>query len=163
MNLDPQTVVAVVSALIALASAWVAWQAMRENRNITKHSSNYSYIAQAEAMIRENPDLLALHGVPPGLLKELGLSPAEATYLIHSFTAGDLYYRIQGTGALTTYRKVLLECPKVRAAWKHLIRGRFVSEGTFSEAVDAHLAARPKEPGSSAAALPADRAGIAPQ
>lgn len=134
-----QTVGAIVSALGAIISAIYAGLAIRSQRSIVQHSSNYTHMALAESLIKDHPDLLQLHGINPDLIKRHGLNDAEITYLIHSFTAGDLYYRVGGSGTLTQYRKELLKSKKARDAWKYLIKGKFVSEGVFSQAIDNHL------------------------
>lgn len=133
-----EQIVAVVSALIAVISALVSVRTLKVQRYISKYAAAYTYLSTAEAMFRERPELLELHGLDLKVLEEIGVTPDEVLYLINSFTGTDLYFRIEGTrpAKLTTYRKALLNTPKVQKVWEKIIRGRFISEGAFTEAVD---------------------------
>lgn len=130
--------VTVAGAVIALASAVIAIRTLKVQRYITKYSSAYTYLSTAEAMFRDHPRLLELHGIDLDMLEEIGASADEVVYLINSFTGGDLFHRIEGVkrADLTTYRKALLASPKVRQVWEKIIRGRLISEGPFADAVD---------------------------
>lgn len=138
MSIEP---IAAASAGIALISARISWRNLKEQKRVTKYAAAYTYLSAAEAMFRESPELMRLHGLDLEVLEELRVSKEEVVYLINSFTGADLYHRIEGNwpAELTTYRKNLLDNPTVQKVWEKIIRKRFVSEGTFSDAVDEYL------------------------
>lgn len=131
MKFDTSTIVAIASALVATGSATIAWLSLRTSRMNTKYSTNYTHLAQAESLIGKHPELLELHNLPKDILSRIGLTPTEAVYLIQSFTAADIYYRIDSSAALTGYRQNMLRNLKTQNAWRELIKDRFVSEGPF--------------------------------
>lgn len=143
--------VAVVSALVAVASIGIAifslrvsQRSLKEQRHVTKYMAAYTYLASAEAMFSDRPDLMRLHGLELKVLEELEVSTEEVIYLINSFTSAELYHRIEGDwpAELTMYRKNLLDSPTVQKVWEQIIRGRFISDGPFSCAVDDYLVLR---------------------
>jgi hypothetical protein len=124
-NMSIEQIVAVVSAVIALISAVISVRTLKVQRYITKYAAAYTYLSTAEAMFRERPELLELHGLDLKVLEKIGVSPDEVLYLINSFTGADLYHRIEGTSPsiLTTYRKALLNTPKVQQVGRKLSGG----------------------------------------
>src|SRR5215467_5061435 len=145
MGMDWVAIGAVGGAIIAAVAAVLATMKSNElvkvTENIQKHSLNTSRLALAEAMIGDHlEEILTLHGRSAEDVARLGISPAQLIYLIHSFTAGDIYYRVGNDSTLTPYRLKLLESKKVRDTWKQMLKGVFInSDGNFAKLVDSHL------------------------
>lgn len=140
MKLDWQTILSIISALGAVGCAFYAYFAIKVQRRINMNISNYTYSSLADVLIKENPELLELHGIDLNILQKYVLKPIEVVYLIQSFNAGDLYYRLGGSKKmLTRYRIKLLENEKVRNAWKHVIKNKLVFGSVFIDLIDEHL------------------------
>ncbi len=110
-----------------------------KNRIYTRNSTNRAAAAKHEEMIANHPSLLSLHGVDSTLLDIIGVSSVEAAYLISSFTAGDLYYVDGEVTELTDYRKRLLESPKVRLFWSHMLDNKLLGPSPFCAMVNAYI------------------------
>jgi hypothetical protein len=134
-------IAASISAVAVSFAAIFAALALRSNNTIQKHALNVARIAEGEKLLESNlDDILKLHGRSPDQVSAAGLSGPELIYLIHSFTGGDVYYRVGNDNELTLYRKNLLKQTKVRDAWRKLLKGVFVNEdGKFAALVDKHL------------------------
>ena len=162
------TVAAVSSAGIAVWAAMIATRALKEQkraldeqRRVAKHVANFQLSAQAEALIAQHKEILELHGLPADILDTLDLSPAQAAYLIQSFSAGDFYYWVDPVEkGLSGYRRALLAKPKVRKAWRELIADRFLTRGEFSNRVDKYV--NDKYPNDACAAQQGDATGQPP-
>jgi|SRR5579862_637257 len=134
-----------ISAAAAIGAAIVATRKTQEvlakTQIIQKHTLNSVRLAQAEAMLDDHlEEILELHGRSRQDIQKLGISRAQLVYLIHSFSGGDVYYRVGDDKHLTPYRMKLLESKKVRDAWADMLRGVFVnSDGQFAQLVDAHI------------------------
>lgn len=144
MALDPALIGATastVSALAAAVAAISAARALRANNRIQKHALNATRLDSGERLMDKHlPELIGLHGRRSEDIKEAGLTNEEFLYLLHSFTAGDIYYRVGNDSELTLYRKNLLRQKKVRDAWTKLLKGVFInSDGKFAKLVDQHL------------------------
>lgn len=133
-----EIVISLGAAVVSLVSAYIAYRSMGEQKRITKLAASYPYLASAEMLMEKYGDLLELHGVHQSLLDDCKISRIELLYLIESFSAADLYHRID-TGrkvSLSAYRENLLSNVKVQEAWSKIIKGRFLSESSFSKEVD---------------------------
>jgi hypothetical protein len=131
-------ILSVVSLSVAIISAVIAYVSVREQRHLTTNVASYGHLAAVEMLLEKNPELLTLHGIDTFKLDAAEVSPVELVYLAQSFSASDLFHRLNGDKRvqLTSYRMNLLRHPKVQTAWKAFIRERFVSSGPFSDAVD---------------------------
>jgi len=141
-----QAVAAAVSALAAMASAAAAWSTFRLAsilRSTGRYTTNFQAAAKHEELIAQHPELLDLHGFTHIALQALNLTQIEIAYLIASFTAGDLFYRDGQIRVLTQYRTVLLQSRRVQEAWQHVLKGKFILAGPFSELVDQYIARNP--------------------
>ncbi len=137
--MSPESVVAILSALIAAASAYIAF----DQRRMTMHIASFDRISDAETLLQQDPSrLLELHNVDPNVLGQIGVTPSEVLYLVQNFAASEFFHRLDpnSTIELTGYRKNLLSNPRVRSIWKAIIRDRFLSPGPFSDAVDRYIA-----------------------
>ena len=75
-------------------------------------------------------------------MKECEVTHTELLYLIESFSAGDLFHRIDSGKSITLgyYRENLLGNKKVQKVWEKIIKRRFLSDSPFSKAVDNFIA-----------------------
>ena len=138
-----QAVAAGIAALAAIASATAAWSTFRLASMLSstgRYTTNFQAAAKHEELIAQHPELLDLHGFTHTALGNLNLTQIEIAYLIASFTAGDLFYRDGQVRDLTQYRTVLLQSRRVQAAWQHVLKGKFILPGLFSELVDQYIA-----------------------
>jgi hypothetical protein len=60
---------------------------------------------------------------------------------LYLFEAGDLYYSIKGEHkvALRPYRKITLQNPKVRLAWRKYLDNKVFHSSPFTEAVNKYI------------------------
>jgi hypothetical protein len=148
LNLTPidlamvTAIAAAVSALAASVGAISAARALLANNRIQKHALNAVRLDQGERLMdRHLAELIQLHGRSLAQITATGLTNEEFLYLMHSFSAGDIYYNIGNDTELTLYRRNLLKQEKVRNAWTKLLKGVFInSDGKFARLVDEHLA-----------------------
>jgi hypothetical protein len=141
-----KTMLVALSAFAALASAISAalnWWVASANREYNRHATNRVAASKHEELIGQHPQLLDLHGFSHQNLVAVGLTQVEVAYLLSSFTAGDLFYLDGTIRELTQYRRVLLQSAKVQAAWKEILKGKFIGPGPFTTLVDAFLISNP--------------------
>ncbi|OHA37451.1 MAG: hypothetical protein A3H57_02005 [Candidatus Taylorbacteria bacterium RIFCSPLOWO2_02_FULL_43_11] len=96
---------------------------------------------QANQLLLNQPQLIELHGVDEQKLSLLGFSKEEFVYILADLRGAEVFHRIDGSkkAVLSEYRSTFLRHPKVGLAWRELIRGRFISQSPFTDAVDALL------------------------
>ena len=125
MSADLVTMSAIASSVSALAAsvgAMAAARALMANIRIQKHALNAVRLDQGERLMDKHlPELISLHGRSQEEVKAAGLTNEEFLYLLHSFSAGDIYYNVGNDSELTAYRKNLLKQEKVRTAWTKLL------------------------------------------
>lgn len=141
-----QALAAAISAFAAVCSAVAAWSSFRlasSLRSTNRYATNFQAAAKHEELIAKPPTLLDLHGYTHTELQKLGLGQIEVAYLISSFTSGDLFYRDREVRELTQYRSVLLQSRRVQGAWQHVLKGKFILPGPFSDLVDQYIARNP--------------------
>jgi hypothetical protein len=144
--MDPVAIVSLVmsgfSLLVGVASACVAVLAVRTSKRIAMQATTLQLHNFADQICHANPGLYELHGITTADLAREGVTPQELSYVVHSFDAGEAYYRIQNPSKveLTEYRCQMLRHPKVRKIWKAFIVGKTMSRSRFSAAVDEHIA-----------------------
>ena len=137
--MSAEMVLSIVSAIVAAGSAWIAFDQRRMMMNI----ASYDRMTDAESLLQSDPaKLLELHNVDADVMHRIGVTVEEVHYLIQNFSASDFYHRLDGDPGvqLTEYRRNLLRNARVRAVWKEVIRGRFISLGPFTSAVDEYVA-----------------------
>lgn len=139
--MDTSLTVSVISLVVAFASAVIAYLSVREQRRLTTNVTSFTQIAALEMLLEKNPQLLLLHNVDPKALEADGIEMVELVYLAQSFAAADFYHRLAGERpvVLTEYRRNMLKNAKVQRVWEHYIRGRFISAGPYTEAVDMYI------------------------
>jgi len=142
MAFDIQSILAALAVLISVLSAYLSRRALDAQISISKNTSFFTQKAATETYLAQHPELLKLHGIEPELLAKLDITEHEFVYLMQSFNAAELYYHIADSKVitLTQYRKALLSNPKVKVAWRELIRGKLLTESSFTKAVDAFYA-----------------------
>jgi hypothetical protein len=140
MAFELDSILASLAVLISVLSAYLSRRALDAQISISKNTAFFTQKAAAEEYLALHPELLELHGIEPQMLNELEITEHEFVYLMQSFNAAELYYQIaeSKTITLSQYRKTLLSNPKVKIAWQKLIRGKLLTESTFTKAVDAY-------------------------
>ena len=155
MSLDPIVLqsLQVIAAIASSAAAYLSFSVARENKRLsaenlelakknriyTRNSTNRAAAAKHEEMIAAHPELLELHGIDSKSLVQLGVTSTEASYLLSSFSAGNLYYLDGEVTELTEYRKQLLRSPKVRAFWSHVLNSGIIGAGPFAALINEHI------------------------
>ena len=131
-----------VSAVASAISAYKSHHSIATQRHINANISVGTASAELADSLRD-PMILSLHGIAEDELKNDNLDPATLSYLVRSFTMGETYYRVHGYDKLrihlSEYRRKMLANPTVRTAWMKYIKGKFVSSGPYSEAIDQYL------------------------
>lgn len=130
--------ISLVALAISLISAYVAYQAKREQRNASRNSAAYTYMAMAERLLESHPELYQLHNIDQAMIDRCGVTPAALLYLTQSFVSADLYHRIENYEGvwLSEYRKNLLSNEKVQQVWESIIDGRLISPSPFTAEVN---------------------------
>jgi hypothetical protein len=134
-------VATLLSAVVALYAARIARSAVRSQQNVEKWRVNLDFFARAEEMFLKNPNLVGFHGVDAVQLAADGVTAEEFLYLLYQFDAGDSFYNIgqEDEVTLTSYRRNLLQHPKVRLVWKKYLRHRLFNPTPFVHAVDRYV------------------------
>lgn len=120
---------------------WTVWCNLKQQQSLAVTSCLGS-IAQIELKLAEIPRALEFHGIGVDELKAAGISPEEFAYLLASFTAGGLYYRLKREDPLVpfpsgSYRHTMLSSPMTRAAWPFL--RKCLSASPYLEKLEATL------------------------
>jgi hypothetical protein len=66
-----------VSAAIAMASAWIAYISLREQRQLTVNIASFNQLAAIENMYDRDRSLLELHGIDLNDLAASGITASE--------------------------------------------------------------------------------------
>jgi hypothetical protein len=146
-TVEPVHVVTLVlsslSLIVSVVSVVVALKSVRATRHIAMHTTTYHLHRFADEMCKTNPALLELHGITAADLQKDGVTADEVNYVTASFEAGDAYYQIyeRPVVELTEYRKEFLRSPKVRLIYTKYVRGKMISTGPFTQAIDQHIKA----------------------
>jgi len=130
-----------VALVAAFWSAIVSNRAKREQRNAARNAAAYTYLANAEALLKDHGELFQLHNIDEQLLRDCNVTPVELLYLTQSFVSADLYHRIEDYKGiwLSDYRKNLLSNEKVRKVWTLIIRDKLISRSAFTDEVDRYI------------------------
>lgn len=136
-----RTVALVCSAIVSLTSALIAFFAVRSQRNMAKHTANLTRLNRAADLVPDSPELLALHGIKTDQLHKEQVSEKEIIYLLYLFEAGEIYYTLEGSRKidLRTYRKIMLDQPKVRFIWRKYLDEKIFHETPFTRAVNSYI------------------------
>jgi hypothetical protein len=136
-----RTVALASSALVSLLSAFIAYSAVRSQRNVAKHTANLTRLNRAADLIPNSPKLLEFHGISLEDLHDDGISETEMVYLLYLFEAGDIYYTIEGSHEvdLRPYRKITLQHPRVRLVWRKYLDKKIFHLTPFSKAVNKYI------------------------
>ncbi len=139
-TLSTSTLVSIFSIILSIGAIWFSYHSLRENTRVLKWTNNYQRLVEAEKMFSRNPELLALHGITPEMLRTAGVSAEEVVYLLQSFRAGQESWEIdpKGESKLTPYRLHMLKQPRVAKVWSVLHGNLFFRTG-FVLMVDEHL------------------------
>jgi hypothetical protein len=130
-------VISIISAVVAIFAAIIAYKSLNENRRITAWTMNFSRLTDAERLMLNHPELLRLHGVTDEFLKKNGTTPVEVVYLLASFRAGQEWAHIKkGEHKLSRYRINMLSNKKVVNVWHNILYGRLIFSSPFSEAIN---------------------------
>lgn len=140
--MDNALLVSLFSMVIALASAMIAYLAVKEQRRLTSNITSYTQMAATEQLIEKYPEILGLYGITETMLADAGVTKGELIYLSQSFSASEFYHRLAHDEeiVLTPYRRNLLDQPKVRATWALFLRGRFITDPDYVAAIDRYVA-----------------------
>ena len=133
--------IGLISATIAGIAAFVAYYALNEQRRITKWSTNYTRLADTEALANNCHSILELHGITQSDIERCDAKAEEIVYLLQSFRAGQEWSRLsrKRNHSLSPYRKQMLNQPKVACIWKDILRNRIIFDSPFVQAVDRYL------------------------
>ncbi len=125
--------VALFALFISVVSTGISLWTLRAQINISKNSAFFEQKENAEAMFADYPGLLHLHNISDEMLAQHGLSPYELVYIVQSLNAAEMFYKIEEVKniQLSAYRKNFFDNKKVRDAWRHIIKGRLLSESEF--------------------------------
>ena len=136
-----RTIALVCSAAVSLASAFIAFSAVRYQRNVAKHTANLARLNKAVDLIPDQPTLLEFHGISLDDLEADGISENELIYLLYLFEAGDIYYTIDGAQQieLRPYRKIMLQNPKVRLIWRKYFDGKVFHNTPFTRSINQYI------------------------
>jgi hypothetical protein len=130
----------VVSAIVAIIAATVAWVAISRQTRTQSWVANHDLLKRTADMIDEEPKLLEILGIDIDELKQDGLTAKELVFINTHLDASSVFYRISGEKPiLTEYRKNFLRHPKVRLAWRKYLKGRSQNPGPWMDAVDAYI------------------------
>ena len=148
-QLDDKTrnIVLVISLIVSISlSIYTVMHNIRQ-RKLLALSNNLNAILSAEEMISNSTNLLRFHGIEKDELDAAGLTSEDLCYLLKSFTAGGLYYKItcpKDTSAFSkskypdSYRYRMCELASTRRAWP--ILEKLMSDSNYkkriSETVD---------------------------
>jgi hypothetical protein len=129
------------AVVVSIVSLVISYISIREQRNASKSTAAYAYLATAETLLEHHPELFQLHNIDEKLLDECNVSHVELLYLMQSFVSSDLYHRVgqDKDVTLSDYRKNLLSNQKVQKVWKIIIRDRLISPSRFSNEVDKYI------------------------
>lgn len=93
----------------------------REDQEKLAIISNLNKRIDIQLAIGNNPDLLRFHGITDEELSNAGVSPEELAYLVASFTAGEIWYRINEKEIEVfrenSFRRRMLKSEQTRRAW----------------------------------------------
>lgn len=127
-----------------------ATRSLEQQLDAQRHIQSYSRLLDAEMMMVDTPEVLALHGVRSEDLERIGATPEEVLYVLRSVRAGMETSRLEELEGqphvLSPYRRKQLEDPKFRAIWTDVLRGHFIFRAPFVESVDRYIAQRRWEP-----------------
>ncbi|MCI5125193.1 MAG: hypothetical protein D3925_12150 [Candidatus Electrothrix sp. AR5] len=131
-------IVPLLSAVVSVVAAFIAYRSLTEQRRVTYWSVNYSRLLDAEKMMWNYPELLKLHGVTDELLKECDATPQEVIYLLISLRAGQESWRLDPKieGKLSPYRQQMLNNPKVALVWEKILYKKLIFRTKFAHDVN---------------------------
>jgi hypothetical protein len=149
MQISFETIISAIAIITSIVSLLYTIYSNNRRELISALMNNLNALAQIEAKIGENPDLLELHGITATQLEEINISSKELAYLLSSFTAGSIYFRTVGIKSTRpfskeSYRYKMLKSSKTRAAWK-IIRENFMEPSAYMDSIDATIAIIEKE------------------
>src|SRR5215216_2820006 len=136
-----------VALIISGIAVFYTYRSVKEQREASRSTAAYTYLAAAETLLEKYPELFELHNIDPKLSDECDVTPPELLYLMQSFVSSDLYHRLgkDRTVTLTDYRKNLLTNEKVQKVWKLIIRDNLLSPSPFSKKVDSFIKEQAKK------------------
>ena len=136
-----RTVALVCSAAVSITSALIALYAVKGQLNMAKHTANLARINKAAELIPGSPELLELHGISLDDLRKDKITEKDVLYLLYLFEAGEIYYTIDGgqTVELRSYRKIMLDQPKVRLIWRKYLDKKVFHPTAFTKAVNKYI------------------------
>lgn len=128
---------ALVTALFTYKIAFETQKTMRINSRNAKYTANMELVVDSEKLIKNNFDLIYLHGITQKEFEKLEVSKEEFIYIFSSFRAASIFYKIDDEAdiKLSSYRVNFLENKKVEKVYK-LIRGKLLSIGSLTETID---------------------------
>lgn len=113
-------------AIVGFASLlWtIVWSALRVRKDQERLAiiANLNKRIDIELKIAENPGYLKFHGIKEKDIVDAGFTLKEFAYLVASFTAGELWYRVyekdRKTAPKNSLRDRMLENEETRRAWE---------------------------------------------
>lgn len=131
-------ILSIISIVIAVISAIIALNTVKEGRRISKLQLNIQLLHETEQQLKSNPELLKLHGIDIKDLEEIDVTSEEFVYILNSFRAGQAYAHIHNNKkiTITNYRRNFLDNPKVKQVWDRFIRDKFLIETSFTTAIN---------------------------
>lgn len=124
-------------AIAILAVIITAWYT-DESHRIERLKENYKFNNETYDLLLKDKSLLALHQIEPKELKKYNISIEEFVYILKSFHSISAYYTLKSAKNITftDYRHQFLKSPKVKIAWKHFIKHKFISFKNIIDAID---------------------------
>ena len=120
---------------------WTIWFNLRQQQSTALVQSLTAFIG-VEQKLAYIPAALQFHGVNPDELTKIGITPEEFSYLLTSFTAGGIFYRIKPKVAKKpyaegTYRYTMLKSEKTQRAWP--ILRKFLEPSPYRDRIELTL------------------------
>lgn len=120
---------------------WTVWFNLRQQQSTALVQSLTAFI-EVEQRLGDIPTALQFHGIDPEELTKAGITPEEFSYLLTSFTAGGIFYRIKPKVANEpyaegTYRYAMLKAEKTQKAWP--ILRKFLEPSHFRDKIEMTL------------------------
>jgi hypothetical protein len=138
--MEIRDVASVISVIVAIGAAVLAWEAIRRQTRTQKWLANHQLLMKTNEMIIEDPGLLEILGIDLNAVARDGLSAKELVFINTHLDASSVLYRISGEKPnLTEYRKNFLRHPKVRLAWHKYLKERTQNPGPWMDEVDAFV------------------------
>lgn len=136
---------AIVSAIIALIAAGVAYSHVLEQRRITALTAKYQRYSDLYSILEKNPELLNLYGIEDDLIDRYKISHnidrKDIIYLLAEFSIDQERSLLtkEKVHELSKHREKMLNNSKVAIIWNNFLCDKLFVSTPFTAAVNAYL------------------------